>query len=107
LPARNYKTMRITAPLTARRLAARPRAVAARAVTTGPATLTLHVDGMVCSKCSDRVAAALRAADGVAAASADHAANKATVDVAAGASVDADVLAATVTALGLTPRPSE
>lgn len=96
--------MRVARPLAARavtrpRGAARPFAPRA-AATTGPATLTLHVDGMVCSKCSDRVAAALRALDGVASATADHGANRAVVEVSAGASVDADALAATVTSLG-------
>lgn len=94
--------MRLTLPLTARPLA-RPRArplTARAASTSGPATLTLHVDGMICSKCSDRVAAALAKQDGVAAAAADHAANQATVRVAAGATVDADALAAAVTAIG-------
>lgn len=94
--------MRLILPLTARPLARpRARALPTRAASTpGPATLTLHVDGMVCSKCSDRVAAALSKQAGVASARADHAANQATVQVAAGASVDADALASAVTAIG-------
>ena len=63
-------------------------------------TVTLAVTGMVCSKCSDRVAAALAKVDGVATATADHKAGTASVALAPGAAVDAAALAATVTGIG-------
>jgi copper chaperone CopZ len=53
---------------------------------------------MVCSKCSDRVAAALAKVDGVTAASADHTAGTARAQVAPG--VTGAALAAVVTGIG-------
>jgi len=82
------------------------RLISRASATPSAPTVTLKVDGMICSKCSDRVRNVLAAQAGVAAATADHAAGAATAAPAPGASLDAAALAAAVTDAGFDAVPA-
>jgi len=96
-PPRRPASTRAAAPQRLATLAVRASGDASAAAS-APSTVTLRVTGMVCSKCSDRVATALAKVDGVTAASADHAAGTARAQVAPG--VTGAALAAVVTGIG-------
>lgn len=104
-PAVSARLRIVQAPRTARTAVARPARAAAAAAAPAP-SVVLKVDGMICSKCSDRVRNVLAAQAGVAAATADYAAGSATATAAPGAALDAGVLAAVVTDAGFDAVPA-
>ena len=74
--------------------------VVAAASSTPPATVILQVEGMVCSKCTDRVENALMLMAGVKDARADLTSGEVKVEVASEAGTSAAALAAAVEELG-------